>query len=58
MLTSVTVMLAVPTLIASIYGMNVRLPGEHSELAFAGIVALSVLVAGVLFVIFRRRNWL
>lgn len=57
-LTSVTIMLAVPTLIASIYGMNVGLPGQHSALAFGGIVALSVLASGVLFVVFRRRNWL
>jgi magnesium transporter len=57
-LTSVTIILAVPTLIASIYGMNVGLPGARSALAFAGIVTLSVLACAVLFVVFRRRNWL
>ena len=57
-LTSVTIILAVPTLIASIYGMNVTLPGARSGLAFAGIVLLSVVACGVLFVVFRRRNWL
>jgi magnesium transporter len=57
-LTSVTIVLAVPTLIASLYGMNVGLPGAHSPLAFAGIVALSVAISGVLFLVFRRRTWL
>ena len=57
-LTSVTIVLAVPTLIASLYGMNVGLPGAHSPLAFAGIVALSVAICGGLFFVFRRRNWL
>jgi magnesium transporter len=48
----------VPTLIASVYGMNVGLPGAHSPLAFAGLIAVSVVAAGVLFIVFRRRNWL
>ena len=55
---SVTIILAVPTLIASVYGMNVGLPGAHSPLAFAGIVALSVAICGGLFFVFRKRNWL
>lgn len=57
-LTSVTIILAVPTLIASVYGMNVGLPGAHSPLAFAGIVALSVAICGGLLLVFRRRGWL
>jgi magnesium transporter len=57
-LTSVTIILAVPTLIASIYGMNVGLPGAHDPLAFAGIGALSAAVCGGLFFVFRKRNWL
>jgi magnesium transporter len=57
-LTSVTIILAVPTLIASVYGMNVGLPGAHSPLAFAAIVALSAVVCGGLLLVFRRKNWL
>jgi magnesium transporter len=57
-LTSVTIILAVPTLIASVYGMNVGLPGARSPLAFAGLIAVSAVAAGVLFIVFRRRNWL
>jgi Mg2+ and Co2+ transporter CorA len=38
--------------------MNVGLPGAHSPLAFAGLIAVCVVAAGALFVVFRRRNWL
>lgn len=57
-LTSVTILLAVPTLIVSVYGMNVGLPGAHSPRAFLGLVALSVAISAGLFVLFRRKNWL
>jgi magnesium transporter len=58
MLTSVTIIIAIPTLVASLYGMNVGLPGARSPLAFAGIVALCVLLGAGLVVLFKRRNWL
>ena len=57
-LTSVTILLAVPTLIVSVYGMNVGLPGAKSPQAFFGLVALSVAISGGLFLLFRRKNWL
>ena len=46
------------TLIASIWGMNVSVPGEGSHVGFYAVVGvmLVVLVATVLF--FRRRGWL
>jgi magnesium transporter len=57
-LTSLTILLAVPTLLVSVYGMNVALPGARSPLAFAGLLGLGVVVCGVLLVVFRRRGWL
>lgn len=55
---AVTIILSLPTMIASIYGMNVLLPlGSHS-LAFPilmGVAALTVL--GVI-ISFKRRDWL
>jgi magnesium transporter len=57
-LTSVTILLALPTLVASLYGMNLDLPLDHLPHAFwlimGGAVALSAGVA----VIFFRRDWL
>jgi magnesium transporter len=57
-LTSVTILLAIPTLVASLYGMNIALPGAHSPYAFVGIVLLSVATCIGLIVLFRRWNWL
>jgi magnesium transporter len=57
-LTSVTILLAIPTLVASLYGMNVQLPGARSALAFTAIMLLCAVLCGLLFVVFRRRNWL
>jgi magnesium transporter len=57
-LTAVTILLAIPTLVASLYGMNVLLPGATSTLAFGSIMLLCAVLCAVLFVVFRRRNWL
>jgi magnesium transporter len=58
MLASVTILLAVPTLVASIYGMNVSLPGEHSSGTFAVVVGGCGVLCVALWLLFRRRNWL
>ena len=57
-LTSVTILLAIPTLVASLYGMNVRLPGAPFAHAFGAILLLCLALCGLLFVVFRRRNGL
>lgn len=57
-LTSVTILLAVPTLLVSFYGMNVELPGARHPHAFIALVALSVAISGGLLLLFRKRNWL
>jgi len=57
-LTSVTILLAIPTLVASLYGMNVLLPGAHGSATFAVILLLCLVLCALLFVVFRRRNWL
>lgn len=43
-LTYVTISLQIPVLVASIYGMNVPLPGQHSHFAFYIPVFLSVIL--------------
>jgi magnesium transporter len=57
-LTSVSVILLPLTLIASIWGMNVTVPGDHSIVAFWIIVAAMVGILGSLIAYFRRRGWL
>jgi magnesium transporter len=53
LLTSITIVIAIPTLVASIYGMNVSLPFDHSKYAFIivmGIIAiLSALGVAILW---------
>jgi magnesium transporter len=56
-LTSVTIILSLPTLISSFFGMNVILPLQNTPNAFAWIALGSVLVIGSVVLIFRKRDW-
>jgi magnesium transporter len=57
-LTVATVVLSVPTLVASIYGMNVSLPYEKSPNAFLGIIFGSFFLSIALLAYFRAKKWL
>jgi magnesium transporter len=57
-LASVTIILALPTLVASIFGMNVALPLQDHPAAFWFILGGSVVVAVIVVFIFWRRDWL
>ena len=54
-LTSITVLLSVPTLIASLWGMNVNVPFEHSDMGFWIVLGIGML-GSVLAFIFLWRN--
>ena len=63
-LTVVTIFLAVPTLITSAYGMNIKLPGVDGEgdpRVFLTLVAISACAAGliglILFVLSKKRRF-
>ena len=56
-LTSITIIISLPTLIASIYGMNVGLPFEREPWAFALIMALSLVATILLVLIFIRKKY-
>lgn len=56
-LTSVTILLTVPMLIASFFGMNVRIPGEESPYAFAYIFFACILFSALLGYLFIRKRW-
>ncbi|TFG26946.1 magnesium transporter CorA family protein [Candidatus Thorarchaeota archaeon] len=55
-LTSISLLVSVPTLIASIYGMNVGLPLENEPLAFPTIMLISFSITLPLLLILRRKN--
>ena len=57
-LTSLTILISVPTLIASIWGMNVKLPFETNEHGFIILVAISVVVALVAFICLKKKDML
>jgi magnesium transporter len=57
-LTAFSVLFLPLTLIASIWGMNVGVPGEGSVHAFWVIIAVMFGVLGGLLALFRRRGWL
>src|SRR2546421_1561464 len=57
-LTSLSVVILPLTLIASIWGMNVRVPGQGSIEAFWVIVGVMVVVLGGTLGYFRHRGWL
>jgi magnesium transporter len=56
-LTSVSIVLMVPTLIASFYGMNVPNTFQETPWAFITIVVVSLLISLGCFWVLRRRNW-
>jgi magnesium transporter len=56
--TSLTVLLTIPTMVASIYGMNVKLPIDDSPFAFTVIISIIVLISVFLLYIFWKRKWL
>ncbi len=57
LLTTVTIILMIPTLVASIYGMNVELPFQHNSFAFLIIVAISALLSAIGIGIFWRKQF-
>lgn len=57
-LAAITVILTVPMLVASFYGMNVALPGQTSAYAFAGTIVASVVLGLAVAAVFRRHGWL
>lgn len=56
-MTSISVILMIPTLIASLYGMNVHNSLEESSYGFVIIIIVSVVFSAFGFWTFKRRNW-
>jgi magnesium transporter len=56
-LAAITIVLSVPTMIASFFGMNVTLPLENHPAAFAAIIVFAVFVSLMIAYIFVKRDW-
>jgi magnesium transporter len=57
-LTAISLIFLPLTLIASIWGMNVHVPGEGNVVAFWIVIAAMAVLLGGLAYYFRRRGWL
>lgn len=56
-LTVLTIILTIPLVLPSLYGMNVVLPGQDAPYTFAIIVGVNLLLMATLAVILRKSNW-
>lgn len=56
-LASVTILLSLPTIITSFYGMNVGLPLDDKWFAWMLILGVCLLLVGLTTIVFVRRNW-
>jgi len=57
-LTIATIMMTVPTIISSIFGMNVPLPLQDNPLAFLYIMMLTIVSSLLLLYIIIKRRWI
>jgi magnesium transporter len=56
-LAAITIILSLPTMVASFYGMNVELPFEHLQYAFGLVIGISLLLALGVTYVFVKRDW-
>ncbi len=57
-LTSITIVLAVPTMISSFWGMNVGLPFQHSPYGFVVMILISVILTLLVTWLLKRKDML
>ncbi len=56
-LTSVTIVLSIPTVISSFFGMNVDLPFQTLDYAYLVILLICFVLAGIVIYTFMKRDW-
>lgn len=56
-LASITIVLSIPTIVASFYGMNVDLPMQNHPLAFLLTLAVALGIALLVVIVFWRKDW-
>jgi magnesium transporter len=58
LLTALTIIFSIPTMIASLYGMNISLPFADFKHMFGLLLSLIVVFSVVCFYLFRKKRWL
>lgn len=56
--TSLTIILTLPTIVGTFYGMNVALPFAQNPYAFFGILGITIMLSLIALIIFIRNDWL
>ncbi|HEY4690989.1 MAG TPA: magnesium transporter CorA family protein [Anaerolineae bacterium] len=56
-LASVTIVLSIPTIVASFYGMNVGLPFQDHPLAFMLTLGIALGIAVLVVILFWKKDW-
>jgi magnesium transporter len=56
-LAAITIILNMPVIVASFYGMNVHLPGENNPYSFVSLIGISIGLGAVATYVFYKRDW-
>ncbi len=56
-LASVTIVMSIPTIVTSFFGMNVALPFAERAYAYLIVIAIFVIISIIVVFIFMRRDW-
>lgn len=56
-LASMTIVMSIPTIVTSFFGMNVPLPMQDQNWASLAIIGIFVILSAVVIIIFLRRDW-
>ena len=57
-LTAFTIIMTIPTIVASLFGMNVTLPLATHPLAFVYVLVISFIAVILFLFIFYKKKWL
>lgn len=57
-LTSITLILTIPTIIGGLYGMNVKLPGANLATAFSLLLLATIIICLITLRILKRHNYM
>jgi len=58
LLTALTIIFHIPTIVASVYGMNIRIPFQQSLFAFWYFIGVTIVASFIAVLLFRRNRWL
>lgn len=57
-LTSITIIISIPTLIASLWGMNVPVPMQNHPMGFGILIIVSLVITGLAVILLNRKGML